>query len=179
MSQVLPAFEDEIGPWPTLVLITTTQFGAVGTHVLLHSPATLTAGASGIAFGLIGFGVAYFHRNRNHEQRKFFLKWFAYGLAFGLLVRANNAAHLGGFLTGLPLGYLIAGSRVRNQWVWRLVGIFCLALWIVCLGFLANNLVVQGRALREEQHNAGRIGTCPISRLALSTLSTAGFEHYS
>jgi len=147
ISQTLGAFEQEIGSWPTLVLITLTQAGAIAAHAMVYDPQTLTAGASGIAFGLIGFGVAYFHRTRNHAQRRFFLQWFAYGLVFGLLMRANHAAHLGGFLTGLPLGYLAAGMRVRHQGVWRAAGILCLAVWIVCLGFLARNIARNRRAL--------------------------------
>jgi hypothetical protein len=121
--------------------------GAIAAHAMVYDPQTLTAGASGIAFGLIGFGVAYFHRTRNHAQRRFFLQWFAYGLVFGFLMRANHAAHLGGFLTGLPLGYLAAGMRVRHQGVWRAAGILCLAVWIACLGFLARNIARNRRAL--------------------------------
>jgi len=149
LSQTLGAFESEIGSWPTLVLITLTQAGAVAVHVLVHDPQTLTAGASGIAFGLIGFGVAYFHRSGNPVQRRFFLQWFAYGLVFGFLMRANHAAHIGGFLTGLPLGYLVAGMRIRHQGIWRAAGILCLAAWMTCLGFLARNIAQNRNAFSE------------------------------
>lgn len=141
ISQTLGAFEEDIGSWPTLVLITLTQLGAAAAHILAYDPETLTAGASGIAFGLIGFGVMYFHRRKQPAQRRFFLQWFAYGLVFGALIRANNAAHLGGFLTGLPLGWLAAGMRRRHQGLWRAAGVACLLLWIASLGFLARNLV--------------------------------------
>jgi len=154
LSQTLGAFEEEIGSWPTLVMITLTQVGAVAVHVLAHDPQTLTAGASGIAFGLIGFGVAYFHRNRNPAQRRFFLQWFAYGLVFGFLMRANHAAHIGGFLTGLPLGYLVAGMRIRHQGIWRGAGILCLVIWMTCLGFLARNIAKHRYALSQSVERA-------------------------
>jgi rhomboid protease GluP len=147
ISQTLGAFEEDIGPWPTLVLITLTQVGATAAHMLFHDPETLTAGASGIAFGLIGFGVAYHHRKGHPSQRRFFLQWFAYGLVFGFVMRANNAAHLGGFLTGLPLGYLLAGMRIRHRGIWRMAGILCLMLWVASLGFLARNLSQQRQTL--------------------------------
>ncbi len=150
LSQTLPAFEEEIGGWPTLVLLTLTQVGAVGMHVLVHHPATLTAGASGMAFGVIGFGVAYFHRLRRVEPRNFFLKWCAYGLIFGLLMRANNSAHMGGLLTGLPLGFLAAGMRIRDRWIWRWTGILCLGAWLFCLGFLVSHVLQHREALRQE-----------------------------
>jgi rhomboid protease GluP len=151
ISQVLGAFEGEIGPWPTVVLITVTQLGAVAMHALLMSPNVLTAGASGIAFGLIGFGAAYFHRMRQYAQRRFFLRWFLYGLVFGLIVRANNAAHLGGFLTGLPLGWLLAKSHPKRRWVWRTAGMLCLAAWIVSLGFLARSVFENRLALTQPE----------------------------
>lgn len=154
LSQTLGAFEAEIGSWPTLVLITLTQAGAVAVHVLANHPQTLTAGASGIAFGLIGFGVAYFHRNGNPAQRRFFLQWFVYGLVFGFLMGANHAAHIGGFLTGLPLGYVAAGMRIRHQAAWRLAGILCLVAWMGCLGFLARNIAQHRSALGASEQAA-------------------------
>jgi len=143
ISQMMPSFEDEIGAWPTLVAITLMQMGAAAGHVVWYDPLVPTAGASGIAFGLIGFGVAFFHREGKTAERRFFIQWFWYGLIFGFLVRANNAAHVGGFLMGLPLGYLLAGMRPRGtmQRVWRAVGILSLAAWLVSLGFLVHNIL--------------------------------------
>jgi rhomboid protease GluP len=148
LSQTMAAFEEAIGPWPTLVLITLTQVGAVAAHTAIHSPYTLTAGASGIAFGLIGFGIAYFHRSGHPAQRRFFIQWFVYGLVFGFLVGANHAAHIGGFLTGLPLGYLAAGMRIRHRGLWRAAGILSLATWLLCLGCLGNHIARNRQALQ-------------------------------
>ena len=71
ISQMMPSFEDEIGPWATLVVLTLTQAGAAAGHVVWYDPAAPTAGASGIAFGLIGFGVAFFQKTqRRFRHRK-------------------------------------------------------------------------------------------------------------
>lgn len=141
ISQTLSAFESEIGSWPTLVLITLTQLGAAGAHMLFHEPFRLTAGASGIAFGIIGFGVAFAHRRGNRPLRRFFLQWFVYGLVFGFLMRANNAAHLGGFLVGLPLGWFLAWPRFGHRKLWKALGMVSLATWIVAVGFLVRSMM--------------------------------------
>ncbi len=138
ISQMLPYFEDEIGSWATVVLITVTQIFAAAAHLMYYNPLVPTGGASGIAFGLIGFGVAYFHRQRRRAESKFFIQWFVYGLLFGFFIGANNAAHVGGFVAGLPLGYILAGRRPGTlmRRIWMLAGILCLALWIASLVLL-------------------------------------------
>ncbi len=142
ISQLLPPFEFMIGRWRTLLLITQTQQGAVAAHLAWYDPRTPTVGASGIAFGLIGFGLAYAHRVRNPVIRDRFLHWFIYGVIFGVFVGANNAAHVGGFVSGLPLGYWMAGRQPRGalKVVPRIAGMACLAIWAVTLIFLLNSI---------------------------------------
>jgi membrane associated rhomboid family serine protease len=142
ISQLLPPFEFMIGRWRTLLLITLTQLGAVAAHLAWYDPRTPTVGASGIAFGLIGFGLAYAHRVRNPIIRDRFLHWFIYGVIFGVVVGANNAAHVGGFVTGLPLGYWMAGRQPRGAMkaALRIAGMACLAIWAITLIFLLNSI---------------------------------------
>lgn len=150
ISQTLPAFEEEIGAWPTLTLVTLTQLGAVAAHWLWYDPRVLTAGASGVAFGVIGFGVAFFHRQGRLAERRFFVRWFWYGLIFGVVIGANNAAHVGGFLTGLPLGYLLARQRRGSfsERAFRAAGVLCLVAWLAALGFLLRSVVTHAAELR-------------------------------
>lgn len=142
ISQLLPPFEFLIGRWRTLLVITLTQLGAVVAHLAWYDPRTPTVGASGVAFGLIGFGLAYAHRVRNPVIRDRFLHWFIYGVIFGVFVGANNAAHVGGFGTGLPLGYWMAGRQPRAalKAALRVAGMICLAVWAVTLVFLLNSI---------------------------------------
>jgi len=144
ISQMLPYFEDEIGPWASLALLTFTQIFAAAAHLVFYDPMIVTAGASGIGFGLIGFGAAYFHRLRRRAESKFFLQWFVYGMIFGIFFHANNAAHVGGFIAGLPLGFILAGRRPGPlmRKIWKLAGILCLVLWIASLVLLVS----RGRA---------------------------------
>jgi rhomboid protease GluP len=140
MSQILPLFEEEIGPWATLTLITITQITAGVAHLMFYNPIIITAGASGIAFGLIGFGVTYFRRMGRIAASKFFLKWFAYAMVFGLFVCANHAAHLGGFISGLPLGYILGGRRPGRigRKIWMASGILSLLIWIAAIVWLVR-----------------------------------------
>ena len=91
-----------------------------------------------LTFGLIGFGVAYFRRARRPHESRFFFRWFIYALVFGFMFHANHAAHIGGFLAGLPLGHLMAG-RSRTPLMrktWKVLGTLCLVLWIISILFL-------------------------------------------
>ncbi|MBN1902901.1 rhomboid family intramembrane serine protease [Candidatus Sumerlaeota bacterium] len=138
MSQILPLFEDQIGSWSTLTLITITQITAGMAHLMFYNPVIVTAGASGVAFGLIGFGVTYFRRSGNRAASGFFLKWFMYAMVFGFLVCANHAAHLGGFISGLPLGYILGGKtpgRIGRK-IWMAAGVTSLVIWIIAIGWL-------------------------------------------
>jgi len=143
ISQMLPRFEEEIGPWRALILITLTQVGAVAGHLLYYEPHVFSAGASGVAFGLIGFGLAYAHRSGNTALRGFFIHWCVYGLAFGVMIGANNAAHVGGFIVGLPLGYWMAGREPRGALknLITAAGSLCLAVWIVAIARLVVSVL--------------------------------------
>ncbi|GAA4306760.1 rhomboid family intramembrane serine protease [Nibribacter koreensis] len=72
--------------------------------------ATVSVGASGAIFGLYGFYVALLTTNLfPPEVRKSFLKsvmiFIGFNLALGLVGGVDNAAHVGGLLTGFILGY--------------------------------------------------------------------------
>jgi rhomboid protease GluP len=76
LSQLAPALEDEIGAWEFIALVTVSQIGCGCASYCLR-PMVLSAGASGIAFGLIGFGLAYSHRQgggRGLAVRDLYLK---------------------------------------------------------------------------------------------------------
>jgi rhomboid protease GluP len=144
ISQMLPRFETDIGPWRTLLVITLTQIGAVVATVVWYGDSRyLTAGASGVAFGLIGFGLAYAHRRGNTEERAFFVHWLIYGAVFGLILPLNNAAHAGGFLLGLPLGFWMAGREPRGAMrvAIRIAGAACFVAWGVSVVFLGRSVM--------------------------------------
>ncbi|MBN2645668.1 MAG: rhomboid family intramembrane serine protease [Desulfuromonadaceae bacterium] len=116
LFQIGPQLEQEIGPSGFLILYLLTALTATLLGYLWH-PLVVVVGASGSLFGLIGFSISYFHRIGTHialAQRDFMLKWAAFAFFFGLMVGADNAAHLGGAISGALLG-LIYPMRLRTR----------------------------------------------------------------
>ena len=76
---------------------------------------TISAGASGAIFGLYGIFLAFlfFHRIAK-EQRKALLTsiliFVGYNLVYGMKAGIDNAAHIGGLLSGFLLGIIYVCS---------------------------------------------------------------------
>jgi rhomboid protease GluP len=98
-------------------LFNTTKFivlylvtGVLGFLVSLGwSPGGLSIGASGAIMGLIGIliGASFHHGHLGKEYRSQLWKWVIYIAIFGLFFAVDNAAHFGGLVSGLALGYFI------------------------------------------------------------------------
>lgn len=67
-------------------------------------------GISGALTGFIGMGIAAGHKVQNEQGtriRNAMLQWMGFIIVSGLLIpEVSNAAHIGGFLLGLGLGYV-------------------------------------------------------------------------
>ncbi|HEV2231815.1 MAG TPA: rhomboid family intramembrane serine protease [Terriglobia bacterium] len=84
--------------------------GVLGFIVSLWWSPGLSIGASGAILGLIGvlIGVSFHHGSMGKEYRGQLWRWVIYIAIFGLLgMGVDNAAHIGGLISGLALGYLI------------------------------------------------------------------------
>lgn len=97
-----------------LIYLASGLFGNIVSFAL-RGPSEFSAGASGAIFGLIGaeLGMLLFHRRQlgtyGQEQRKSIWRIVLINLVIGLSVFAiNNAAHIGGFVAGMGLGFLVA-----------------------------------------------------------------------
>ncbi len=128
--------EAEVGPARYLALFLFSGVSGSAVSYLLHAR-VVSAGASGAIFGLIGFAIAYFRRlgsDRGRDIRSFMIRWALYAFFFGLLVRADNYAHAGGFVAGLFLGSIMETrqdeKRRRDPF------------WKVAAGFTALALIV-------------------------------------
>ena len=78
---------------------------------LLINPDSISVGASGCIFGLMGAMLAFAlieRKNINKEYINGIIKTIAINLVIGLIViNIDNAAHIGGFLGGIILGSLL------------------------------------------------------------------------
>lgn len=87
-----------------------------------YRPLTPSAGASGAIFGLVGLLITTFwmgqlpiSAERSQAMTKNLVMVAAVNLIFGAMLGfVSNAAHIGGLLTGLVLGGLIAPRLTRN-----------------------------------------------------------------
>ncbi len=98
---------------------------------------TIGIGASGAIFGLIALCVVHALRTRDTELRARFVPWLIYGLIIGFMSRGiDNAAHVGGLVTGALFGLVLGDERqVRRlpAWLWNLLALAVLA--VVGVGF--------------------------------------------
>lgn len=88
----------------------------------LWSPLSVSIGASGATFGLIGVmisrGLPGGRRGRatRDATRGMFVRWAIYMLLFGLMVPGiDNAAHIGGLAGGLLFGLLISDTPATSR----------------------------------------------------------------
>jgi rhomboid protease GluP len=103
------------------------------------SSAVISVGASAGLFGLIGAMIAF---GMQHQSalgaaiRGLYVRWAIYGLLFGLLpfFRVDNAAHIGGIVSGFAVAYLAGLPRVsgslREQF-WRGMAAACIVLTVL------------------------------------------------
>lgn len=133
LYQVGPMIESEIG-WPRLfTLYTLCALVATFAGYFWH-PLSPVVGASGAIFGLIGFSVSYYHRMGGSlaiHHRNFMFQWAVMAFVFGLIVGADNAAHLGGLLSGAAFGWLIPTNifaQRRTEKIFRYLGWTCVAI---------------------------------------------------
>ncbi|WP_437638818.1 rhomboid family intramembrane serine protease [Sorangium sp. So ce854] len=94
---------------------------SAGWNVLVQPEVVLTAGASGAVFGVMGLLLGWLLRRRDPRWKDLALQAVFYIVLFGFVVNAsntgiriNNAAHIGGLLSGALLGAIYAGPTRRR-----------------------------------------------------------------
>ena len=116
-----PLLEEYLGRERFLVLyLATGVFGFVLSN-WYYPPVLTTVGVSGAIFGLIGVAVTLSKRwsawgSILHQQ---LVHWAIYGLIYGLLLGANNAAHVGGFISGIGLAFTLGNPNRSNESGWQ------------------------------------------------------------
>ena len=80
----------------------------------IASPENITIGASGALFGLIGFAISFYHRiggQRGLARRNLMVQWAVYAIMLGIIMNADNGAHIGGAVAGFLLGILTPTTK--------------------------------------------------------------------
>ena len=113
--------------WTHLLIYTATGIAGSIASLAWH-PTVVGAGASGAIFGLAGALIAALYlgklpipKEAIRATMKSLLLFAAYNLFFGLSRGIDNAAHIGGLVSGLALGtflskHLTEPAEIRQQW---------------------------------------------------------------
>ncbi len=114
------ALEKLFSAWIVITIYLVTAAGASLLSVT-WDPIRVSAGASGAIFGFIGVMASVLLNKKlglaEDDRRRmlgYTVRLAAFNLVFGLVSYVNNMAHLGGFVTGLAIGYFIAPSLVSR-----------------------------------------------------------------
>jgi len=149
LIQAGPLAEQAYGrPRFVLIFILSGAIGfLLGTYV---SPGSISIGASGSLFGLIGAAGLYGHRRGDafgRMIRSSMVQWGMYALLFGLLIRADNAAHVGGLVSGIVLSYVMGDRNgPGDERLWTALAGVALIVTLAAMGLgVASYLAAAGR----------------------------------
>lgn len=117
LSRVGTTCEMLYGRMKYAVLYLLTGIAASVCSLMVHADSG-SAGASGAICGLIGAYSAFILMHKKDIEPKVFVEsmkqigvYLAYCVIYGLMIRADQAAHLGGLLAGLALGAAMAPNN--------------------------------------------------------------------
>lgn len=144
-------FEQQVGGGRlALLFVVTGTLGFVASDLWysFRGLPNLTAGASGSLFGLMGALIGWMYARRDPAWKDVALRFVVYAVAFAFAFPVNNAAHLGGFAAGFPIGYLLQRER-RSDRRDRAFGV--VAVVLVALSVLSVLLSVRSPVWRERR----------------------------
>lgn len=112
---------------------------------LLSGHMSNSAGASGAICGVLGLMLGAYYRNKYHVGEFLgsqLVRWAVMILVFGLVIGADNGAHLGGMISGGALGYFLpptshSKTYARDMKIWNALAAVSLALFLICYAFEA------------------------------------------
>jgi rhomboid protease GluP len=139
LYQIGPQAEETYGSQKFIfIYVVTGVFSCICSYVFWING----AGASGAIFGLIGLMAVYGYRLGGAAGRALMRQMLIWA-AFAVVVTfssANQIAHIGGFIAGGALGFLIKGeppATSREAVVWNAAAIFSALLVVVSFALVA------------------------------------------
>ncbi|MBW2703384.1 MAG: rhomboid family intramembrane serine protease [Deltaproteobacteria bacterium] len=142
LSQIGPAIEEVFGRGRMILFFMLTGVLASFGSSLFRMDG-VGIGASGAIMGLCGMAAGWGHRDgttQGRAIRNLMMKWVVYTVVFGLLIGADNVAHLVGFGSGALVGFVFNPALLRRSpraWVSLLQGLtgggLAVAAFVLCL----------------------------------------------
>lgn len=112
LYQIAPQVEELFGSARFLFLYLATGVAGFIVSTYWYPLPMVSVGSSGALFGLVGVLISYLgHHSFAPEYRSAFIRWAILMLALGIFFPFDNAAHLGGLVSGLALGHLVSSRR--------------------------------------------------------------------
>lgn len=137
LAQLCPDIEEISGRGKFLTFYIVSGVMGNLTSFWYHGPFGLLAGASGAIFGMLGVLMVFGLRRGGSFGRMIWwtvAQWAIYALLFAFVVRADNAAHLGGLAGGAVLAFVFGPERdlsARAERAWTLVGRGCVLVTVL------------------------------------------------
>jgi len=132
--------------WGIVKYVGTYVVAGIGASLLscIQSPNSISVGASGALFGVVGADVTYLAFNWSHHpdagrEACFLTIVIVLNFLFGISSNVDNWAHFGGFIIGLFLGACLPTPQVQrsNEKLIRVgAGIGCLGMFALWFGVL-------------------------------------------
>lgn len=105
-----------------------------------------SAGASGAICGVLGILLGAYYKNKYHVGEFLgsqLVRWAVMILVFGLVIGADNAAHVGGMVSGAALGYFMPPTATtktpgRDGRVWKVLFVAAVILLIASVVFAVH-----------------------------------------
>jgi rhomboid protease GluP len=138
-----PLIEQGFGARRLFVIYTIAGIGGFGLSAWIR-PGSLSIGASGAIYGLLGFAVVYGRWRAGAGARALtdqLTQWLLYGLMMFLIFGIDSIAHVGGLIPGALLGLVMnpgePRTRTRNALLWL--------AFFVCLGLTLGSFAAMLR----------------------------------
>jgi rhomboid protease GluP len=111
-----PLIEDSFGGRKLFLIYSVTGVAAFATSALFR-PDTLSIGASGALFGIMGFAIVFGRFRSGSSGRAIadqLMRYLIFMVLLFLVPGIDNAAHIGGLLSGAALGLLVDAGEPRT-----------------------------------------------------------------